>query len=348
MKKVLPYDSVNFDDSTGELVIIDQTRLPLEEVFLRLHTPEQVYEAIAKLRVRGAPAIGIAAAFGLCASVLPLPEDDKEAFYERFFEISRYIDSSRPTAVNLSAALRRMESCFVANLKSSVSDIKVALVREADNIKSEDIGMCGAISENGLSLLRKGIRILTHCNAGHLAVSRFGTALGPVYFAQQKGYAPKVYADETRPLLQGMRLTAYELKRAGVDVTLICDNMAATLMKQGMIDVVMVGCDRVAANGDTVNKIGTLGLAVMANHFGIPFYVLGPSTTIDPECATGADIKIEERPSEEITEHYFKHRMAPKGVNVFNPAFDVTPADLITRIVTEKGIFRYPYDFNDK
>ena len=262
--------------------------------------------------------------------------------------MKHYLYISRPTAVNLMWALDRMERCFYttklavddAEEKHAIEVIRNALTAEARAIKAEDVKMCETISEYGFSLLRPGCGILTHCNAGHLAVSKYGTALGPIYLAQQQGYSPRVYCDETRPLLQGARLTAYELTKAGIDVTLICDNMAATLMAQGRIDYVFVGCDRVAANGDVANKIGTAGVAIVAKYYKVPIYVFAPTSTIDLDCKSGSDIVIEERPSFEVTDMYYAKRMAPKDVKVYNPAFDVTPAALITGIVTEQGILK--------
>lgn len=265
-----------------------------------------------------------------------------------FKEMTGRIRATRPTAVNLSWALDRMEQTFqkaIEGLEEVTSGdfahIKSLLRREAVRIKEEDMEMCRRIGEYGVELIREGNRILTHCNAGHLAVSRYGTALSPIYRAQELGLAPKVYADETRPLLQGARLTAYELMKFGVDTTLVCDNMAASLMGQGLIDMVMVGCDRVAANGDVANKIGTCGLAILAHYYHVPFYVLGPSSTFDAHTPTGRDIIIEQRPAFEVTDLHYAHRMAPEGVKVYNPAFDVTPASLVTAYITEKGIFTH-------
>lgn len=341
MLSPIPYDAVEFPASGLELVILDETQLPLKELFIHLTTAEEVYDAIKKLKVRGAPAIGVAAASGLAMCMNRFPTDSPEEFEKEFTRVKDLLYSSRPTAVNLMWALDRMENLY-RTLKgtASLTEIRKALDAEARKIKDEDIRMCEAIAENGITLLKPNCGILTHCNAGHLAVSRFGTALSPIYLAQQRGYAPKVYADETRPLLQGARLTAFELMKAGVDTTLICDNMASLVMRQGRIDAVMVGCDRVAANGDVANKIGTSGLAILAHHYGIPFYVLGPSSTIDENCPTGGDIVIEERPPFEVTDLHYSEPRAPKGVKVFNPAFDVTPASLITALVTEKGVFR--------
>ena len=254
-------------------------------------------------------------------------------------EIKEYLAGSRPTAVNLVAALNRMERVLVAHPTLSVPEWKELLYKEAIAIREEDAAACRQIGENCLELLRPGMGILTHCNAGHLAVSEYGTALAPIYLGQERGYGFKVFADETRPLLQGARLTAYELSRAGVDVTLICDNMASVVMRKGWVHAVVVGCDRVAANGDVANKIGTSGVAILARHYKIPFYVLGPTSTIDGSCPDGDSIVIEERNPDEVTEMWYSRRMAPKDVKVYNPAFDITPHELITAIITEKGIF---------
>lgn len=346
MTSPFTFDSVELSPNGREVVILDQTLLPSQEKFLHLTTAEEIFYSITLLKVRGAPAIGIAAAFGLAMCLTRYRAHTVDDLEKEFIRVKKYLYISRPTAVNLMWALDRMERCFYqtkAHLEgdgNAVETIKNALVSEARAIKAEDVKMCQAISENGFKLLTPGCGILTHCNAGHLAVSRFGTALGPVYIAQQMGFTPKVFVDETRPLLQGARLTAYELSKAGVNTTLICDNMAATVMKQGKIDFVLVGCDRIATNGDVANKIGTSALAILAKYYGIPFYVLGPTSTIDFTCKSGSEIVIEERPAYEITEMHYSKTVAPKGINVFNPAFDVTPADLITGIVTEQGIFK--------
>ncbi len=338
-----PIETVKLDDAGGALVIVDQTLIPNETRYLRLTKPEEIWEAIRSLRVRGAPAIGIAAAFGAYLGVKGSTATDFESFYSEFQKVKEYLASSRPTAVNLFWALDRMEKCLLRNRERTIPEIKEALRAEAEAIKEEDIRANRAIGEYALSLLKPGMGILTHCNAGALATAAYGTALAPIYLGQERGYNFKVFADETRPLLQGARLTAYELMQAGVDVTLICDNMASAVMKNGWVQAVLVGCDRVAANGDTANKIGTSGLAVLAKHYGIPFYVCGPTSTIDLNCPTGADIVIEERPPEEVTELWYARRMAPAGVKVYNPAFDVTDAGLITAIITEYGIARPPY-----
>ena len=348
MKSVFPFDSVELSNNGREVVILDQTQLPAQERFLHLVTAEQIFYAITRLKVRGAPAIGIAAAFGLAMCVNRFRTRSLQSLEKEFLRVKHYLYISRPTAVNLMWALDRMERCFyatkmgldTADEKHAIEIIRNALTAEARAIKSEDVKMCESISEQGFSLLHPGCGILTHCNAGHLAVSKFGTALGPIYLAQQQGYSPRVFCDETRPLLQGARLTAYELTKAGIDVTLVCDNMAATLMAQGRIDFVFVGCDRVAANGDVANKIGTNGVAIIAKYYKVPLYVFAPTSTIDLGCPKGEDIVIEERPAFEVTDMYYSKPMAPKGVRVYNPAFDVTPASLIAGIVTEKGIIR--------
>lgn len=347
LKSVFSYDSVELSTNGREVIILDQTLLPNQEKFLHLTTSEQVFFAITLLKVRGAPAIGIAAAFGVAMCVNRFKTKSVDALEKEFLRVKRYLSISRPTAINLMWALNRMERCFYVTKakidttdKNAVEVIKNALIAEARSIKLEDTRMCLSISENGFSLLSPGMGILTHCNAGHLAVSRYGTALGPIYLAQQKGYSPKVYADETRPMLQGARLTTYELMKAGIDTTLICDDMASVVMSQGKINIVFVGSDRVAANGDAANKVGTSTVAILAHYYGIPFYVLCPTSTIDFNCPDGKGIVIEERPSYEVTDMYFSKPCAPEGTKVYNPSFDITPSNLITGIITEKGIFK--------
>lgn len=350
MERVLPYDSVDISPDRSYLVLLDQIQLPEREVFLYLNKENEVFDAISTLKVRGAPAIGIAAAYGLCVVLnrdLPVTLED---FKMRVLDLISFFESSRPTAVNLSWALNRMKSRLLDSLeKSDISNDKLldSLYKEAHSIKQEDMEMCKSISKYGLSFLKPGMGILTHCNAGHIAVSRLGTALGPIYLAQKLGYKIRVYADETRPLLQGARLTTFELMKAGVDVTLICDNMASSVMAKGWVDAVYVGCDRIAKNGDVANKIGTSSLAILAKNWGIPFYVFGPTSTIDSKCNSGNDIIIEERPAYEVTDLWYKKRMAPEGVKIYNPAFDITRAEFISAIITEKGVFKYPYCFND-
>jgi methylthioribose-1-phosphate isomerase len=272
--------------------------------------------------------------------------DDFDTFYAQFKKDKDYLDSSRPTAVNLSWALNRMENLVLANKDKSVAEIVELMGEEAVKIQEEDIAMCKAISEYGLSLLKEGDGVLTHCNAGPLATSRYGTAIGPMLLAKEKGINVKVFADETRPLLQGARLTSYELHKAGVDVTLICDNMASMVMKNGWVQACFVGCDRIAANGDFANKIGTSGVAILAKHYGIPVYTLGPSSTIDMNCKNGAEIEIELRDEDEIRTKFYEKPMAPTDVKCFNPAFDVTDHELLAGIITEKGIVRPPFSEN--
>lgn len=335
--------TVRLSDDRKAVEILDQTLLPNEIRYLKLDSAEAIYEAIYMLRVRGAPAIGIAAAFGMYVVAQQISDD--ENFSSELRKLGDYFISSRPTAVNLSHAVKRM--LFWAGN----SDKQSALPRLYDEccaIYEEDAAMCKAISENGLTLIKDGDGILTHCNAGALATSEYGTGLGPLLLGAERGMNFHVYCDETRPLLQGARLTSFELSNAGIDTTLICDNAASMLMKQGKIQACFVGCDRVAANGDTANKIGTRSVAVNAKYHGIPFYVFCPSSTIDFSCVNGDQILIEERPADEIKTKFFEKPVAPEKVKCFNPAFDVTDAELITAIVTEKGICRYPYTISLK
>lgn len=350
-KSILDYETVELDDSDNSVIIIDQTRLPGKTELIRLYTAKEIWDAVYLLKVRGAPAIGVAAAFGIYVLAKEIAgeihgDDEFDTFYKEFQKQKEYLNSARPTAVNLSWALNRMEKvCLrVGREEGSIQAVLKALHDEAVKMKEEDIQVCRAIGEYGLSLLKPGDGILTHCNAGQLATCKYGTATAPIYLGQEKGYGFRVFADETRPLLQGARLTAYELQSAGVDVTLICDNMSAMVMKNGWVNAVLVGCDRVAANGDTANKIGTSVVAAVAKHYGIPFYVCAPTSTIDLHTPAGDGIKIEQRPAEEVTQMWYKERMAPEGVKVFNPAFDVTDHELITAVITEYGIARAPYE----
>jgi methylthioribose-1-phosphate isomerase len=336
--------SVYLDDDEGCLVILDQSLLPNAIVFGRLKDTESIWEAIYHLRVRGAPAIGMAAAYGAYLAVRNSAASDYNGLKLDFDNAREYLATSRPTAVNLFWALDRMKARFDGLGGREPENILAALRQEADAIRLEDERTCRAIGEHSLSLLEPGWGLLTHCNAGALATARYGTALAPVYLGSERGYDFKVFADETRPLLQGARLTAWELDRAGIDVTLICDNMASIVMKEGRVNAVLVGCDRVAANGDTANKIGTSGVAILAAHYRIPFLVHAPFSTIDFGTARGADIKIELRPADEVTERWYEKRMAPPGIKVYNPAFDVTDGELITGIVTERGIAYPPFD----
>lgn len=307
---------------SGKLFVLDQTKLPNEEIYFTPKTKEDYYYAIKTLQVRGAPAIGIFAGYAMA-----LLDENKE-------ELKAYLDSCRPTAVNLSYATSRMLKAYKDGKN---------LLDEATAIHNEDIEMCRKISEYGLSLLHDGDGVLTHCNAGELATSKYGTGLGPLILGAEKGYNFHAYVDETRPLLQGARLTSYELEKAGIDTTLICDNMASLVMKRGKINAVLVGTDRIAANGDIANKIGTSGVAILARYYGIPFYVLGPYSTIDYKCKTGDDILIEEREQSEIKEMWYKKPMALPETKCYNPAFDVTDNSLITAIITDRGILRAPY-----
>ncbi|MDG5814764.1 S-methyl-5-thioribose-1-phosphate isomerase [Chitinispirillales bacterium ANBcel5] len=329
----------------GAVTLVDQTRLPCELAYLRVETIEQMHEAIKLLKVRGAPAIGIAAAFGLCLALRSFPERGSVHDLVTVFEKNAdYLASSRPTAVNLFWAIDRMKA-RVKQLSAQnlgIAQIKEELLKEAQLILQEDKNTCRAIGEAGLTLLEGKKAILTHCNAGGLATAEYGTALAPVYVAKEQGKTIQVYADETRPLLQGSRITAFELNKAGIPITVICDNMAATVMHKGMIDAVIVGADRIASNGDTANKIGTYGVALIAAAHKIPFYVAAPSTTFDLSIADGTEIPIEERGREEIAS-FFGKETVPQGVDVFNPAFDVTPANLISAIITEKGVIKQPF-----
>lgn len=342
-KNIMDYDTVRLDDENEAVIIIDQTKLPGSIELLSLKTAQEIWDAIYLLKVRGAPAIGVAAAYGIYVLAKQIQAEDYETFYQELVRQKEYLDSSRPTAVNLSWALNRMLKVVKEHKTESVSSIKEWLKQEAVAIQEEDIKVCKMIGEYGLTLVKPGDGILTHCNAGQLATSKYGTATAPIYLGQERGYGFRVFADETRPLLQGARLTAFELQSSGVDVTLICDNMSATVMKNGWVNAVFVGCDRVAANGDTANKIGTSVVAAVAKYYGVPVYICAPTSTIDMNTSTGADIKIEQRPAKEVTEMWYQERMAPEGVKVFNPAFDVTDHELIAGIVTEYGVARAPY-----
>lgn len=339
-------ESVRLDDANDTLVLLDQTQLPNHKVFLQLKTVDEIWDAIYHLKVRGAPAIGIAAAYGIYISTKNVQAANYDEFYTQFKQMKEKLASSRPTAVNLFWALDRMEARLQQEENQSVPAIKEALKAEADLIRKEDEEVCEAIGRHALTVLEPGWGILTHCNAGTIATAKYGTALAPIYLGQEDGYNFKVYADETRPLLQGARLTAWELNEAGVDVTLICDNMASIVMKEGKIQAVLVGCDRVAANGDAANKIGTSGVAILAKHYGIPFYVCAPLSTIDMESKTGDDIEIELRSEDEIKTKWYAEPMAPADVKAYNPAFDVTDNALITGIITEKGIISPSYEEN--
>lgn len=349
----IPFRTVEYRD--GKLVILDQTKLPEREEYMEICTREDLVDSIRKLKVRGAPAIGVAAAYGMCAVCRNEDTGEKhsaewdsgreKAYLE---ELAEYISAARPTAVNLFRATERVlrAGTCAADRSASREDIIGAMEKEASGIHREDVEFCTAMGIHGLELLEPGMGILTHCNAGALATTGTGTCLAPVYLAQAKGYGLKVYVDETRPLLQGARLTAWELEKAGVDVSLQCDNMAAWLMQQGRIDAVITGCDRMTCEGDGANKIGTLGLAVLADHFGIPFYMFVPSSTIDMNTEKGEDIIIEMRDEDEVRKDFSGKCCSPEDIPCSNPAFDVTPHQLITAVVTEKGVVRPPYREN--
>lgn len=330
----------------GRLVILDQTLLPGREEYRELKTKEDVFEAIQSLRVRGAPAIGVAAAYGMVVSMQGTKAQSYGEFYEEFSRVKDYLAQSRPTAVNLFWALDRMEKKIRSmegwggNPGARLLD---GLTQEAQNIHAEDRAACLAMGEHGLSLLKPGMGILTHCNAGALATTGYGTALAPIHLGQERGYGFKVFVDETRPLLQGARLTAWEMSKSKVDATLICDNMSSVVMREGRVDAILVGCDRMAANGDGANKIGTASLAILAKEFDIPFYMFVPTSTIDMDIPSGKEIVIENREAQEVHRMWYKEDMAPKGMKVFNPAFDVTDHRYITAVVTERGVIKPPY-----
>ena len=329
---------LRWNDDAHRVDLLDQTRLPTEEVWLEIETVEQMAEAIRKLRVRGAPAIGIAAAYGV---VLALREATDEPLKSALAACDR-LSATRPTAVNLFYALRRMRAVIDAHSDADRDALWARLLEEAQAIEEEDRAAGVRLGEHGLDVLRDGMTVLTHCHAGGVATSGYGTALAPLILGKERGLTLSAVVDETRPLLQGSRITAWELQRAGVPATLITDSMAGHVMQQGRIDAVIVGADRIAANGDVANKIGTYALAVLAHAHQIPFYVAAPLSTVDFETSTGADIEIEERDAEEIR-HGFGRQTAPEDVAVYNPAFDVTPARLVTAIITERGVAHPPF-----
>lgn len=324
-------------DERGHLVLIDQTRLPIELVERECRDVETVWEAIKQLRVRGAPAIGIAAAYGVVIGLQSVVESGDAEFLARLDEVSKYLAESRPTAVNLFWALDRMRDKTAALRGQPPSEIHRALLAEAQAIHEEDRAICRAIGRYGAGLLAERSGVLTHCNAGGLATSEYGTALSVFFTCQDQGKKLHVFVDETRPLLQGSRLTAWELAQRGIDATLICDSMAGQVMREGKVQAAIVGADRIAANGDTANKIGTYSVAVLAQAHGIPFYVAAPTSTFDLSIESGDQIPIEQRAAQEIT-HGFGKQTAPEGIGVYNPAFDVTPARLIKAIITERGV----------
>lgn len=324
--------------------ILDQTFLPGRTVYSDIRDVGRMWEAIKSLRVRGAPAIGIAAAYGFYLGIRDLPKTKFPSFWVEVNRIGDYLISARPTAVNLPWAIERLKNTIQAHREDPIDSIKLRMLRVAQTIHEEDKRMCRLIGENGVELIPMNANILTHCNTGGLASGQYGTALSVIYHAHKAGKQIHVWVDETRPLLQGARLTAWELNRAEIPFHLITDSMGPWLMKQGKVDAVIVGTDRVTANGDMANKIGSYMLAVACKHHGIPFYVAAPYSTIDPKTATGNDIVIEERDGKEITT-IGQTDIAPAKIAVYNPAFDVTPAELITAYITEKGIIRPPYAF---
>ena len=344
IRQVTHVQNIRYDKAEERLYIIDQTLLPNEEKEIELRTVEEMIEAIKMLRIRGAPAIGICAGYCMYALARDIDAKDNEAFYRKLQIDGELLGVARPTAVNLRWAVGEMLDTAKAHLKDDRAELLEALYRKAVDIHEDDIAKCTAISEYGLSLLKDGDGVLTHCNAGPLATSRYGTGQGPFLLAAERGIHIRVFADETRPLLQGAWLTSYELQRAGVDVTLICDNMASMVMKNGWVQACFVGCDRIAANGDFANKIGTSGVAILAKHYGIPVYTLGPTSTIDMNCPDGAHIPIELRDGDEIKNLWYEKPMALPEVKCFNPSFDVTDHELLTGIVTEKGICYPPFN----
>lgn len=331
----------------GKVKLIDQTLLPLKLKYIYAADVMTMWQAIKTLQVRGAPAIGVAAAFGVVLGIQKSKAKNFKQFAKELLEAIKYLSSSRPTAINLFWALERMKDTAFKNRSKPPGTIKKILLKEAIKIWDEDREICRRMAKYGARLIRNNDRVLTICNAGALATSGFGTALGVFYQAKNEGKKFRVYSCETRPLLQGARLTTWELMQEGIDVTLICDNMAASLMERGLVDKVFVGADRIAVNGDTANKIGTYNLAVLANYHKIPFYVVAPKSTFDLTIKSGSGIPIEQRPDEEVT-LVNSRRIAPIGVKVYNPAFDITPHSLITAIITEKGIIKPAYQKNIK
>lgn len=339
-------ETVHFDTEHNRLLLLDQTKLPNETVVLSLNRLDEMVEAISVLRVRGAPAIGVAAAIGLAVLSNESTAQTPAAFQAEFRNNAAVLEKARPTAVNLSWAVTEM--CKVQKLYEDkpISAKKAALTARALELHAEDIAVCRKIGEYGAALLQNCDAVLTHCNAGRLAAVKYGTALAPVYVAKEQGHTMKVFADETRPLLQGAWLTAYELSAAGVEVTVLCDNMASYAMQNGLVQAVLVGCDRVAHNGDTANKIGTSGVAILAKHYGVPFYVCAPFSTIDVNTPTGAEIPIEQRDGEELRSLWYESPKIPQNAKTINPAFDVTDHSLITAFITEKGVLQ-PADFSN-
>lgn len=339
---------VRLSEDEKSVVILDQTKLPNHEEYLDLEDAESMWNAIKLLQVRGAPAIGVFAGYALAVLAGQIADLPRKEFLEMLQKQADYLNSSRPTAVNLSWALKRQMEKAEKCKENDCHEIVRTLIQEAKRIDAENLEMNRKIAEYGVTLIKDGDGILTHCNAGYLACLGYGTATAPMYMAQEKGMRIHVYSDETRPLLQGARLTSFELAKSGVPVTSICDNMASLVMKEGKIQAVMVGCDRIAANGDFANKIGTSGVAILAKYYHIPFYTLGPSSTIDFSTKTGSDIHIEQRDPDEIRSMWYKEPMILREVDCYNPSFDVTDHSLLTAIVTERGIVYPPFEENLK
>jgi len=337
------YTSIRWTGS--EIEIIDQTKLPEEELYITLHTAEETWDAISKLKVRGAPAIGIAGAYGFYLGIKDSPETDVSDFLNHAEKVAKYLNTSRPTAVNLNWALQLLLAEIRKQTDKSPAELKDIALNRAIEIHNEDRDLCKAIGENGVSLVPMGAKILTHCNTGGLAAAAYGTAFSVILHSHFAKKVNMVWVDETRPLNQGSRLTAWELKKAGVPFTLNIDSAAASLMRNGDVDLVITGADRITLNGDTANKIGTYSLAVLANAHNIPFYVAAPYSTIDFEMESGEDIEIEQRSPLEVT-HFGNRQTAPDDIEVYNPAFDVTPNELITAIITEKGVVKPNYRKN--
>ena len=336
-------DTVALDEEGRALVIIDQTQLPNRLELLHLSTTEEIREAIRALKVRGAPAIGLAAACGVYLAAEEARETEYAPFYRKLQAAADTLASARPTAVNLFWAIEQMMAVARNGASLSLPEIRTLLRAEALRMIDEDIHACRAIGENALGVLDGVTGILTHCNAGRLATVRYGTALAPIYVGLERGRRFRVFADETRPLLQGARLTAFELQAAGVDVTLVCDNMASQVMKNGWVQAVVTGADRIAGNGDCCNKIGTSGVAILARYYRLPMIVCAPTSTIDMSLASGSEIPIEQRAQDEVPRMWYRERMAPEGIGVYNPAFDVTEYSLVSAIVTERGVVKPPF-----
>ncbi|MPM68832.1 Methylthioribose-1-phosphate isomerase [bioreactor metagenome] len=335
--------TLKLSEDKNALILLDQTKLPLEETYITLSREEDIWDAIRTLKVRGAPALGAAAAYGLYLSVKDSPAQSAQDFLALIDQKIAYFASSRPTAVNLPGALERMKCAAKAYAPEGVAAMKTALLNEAEGIDAQDKKTCLAIAEHALTLLKPGMTLMTICNAGAMATTGIGTALAPIHEGVRRGYGFKVFALETRPLLQGARITCWELMKAGVDVTLICDSAAASVLASGKVNAILAGADRIALNGDSANKIGTSMLGVLAKEYRVPLYILAPLTTLDRRISCGKDIPIEERPGDEVTSFGLR-RTAPEGVKAFNPAFDVTKVAYISAIVTETGVIRPPFD----